>query len=108
MHHEEQDNRSWKLHCAAIKLMKSDPAYIDQALAIIDRWESMGKSQSMPYWAEWRRILKEQDWDDALSLDQRATARRQASPCSCILPEQQRLDIIGVRLPDSLKNLLPD
>lgn len=59
----------------------------------------------MPYWIEWRRILEERDWDDALSLDKRATARRQASPCACILPDQQRLEIIGVRLLDSLKNL---
>lgn len=39
MHHGEQFHRSWKLHCAAVELMKSVPEYIERALAILDRWE---------------------------------------------------------------------
>lgn len=90
-HHEEQDHQSLMLHTEAVKMMQADPALIDRALRILDRWEATRPHQS---YVEWRRILLECDWEAALSTSDFGQQLRQSSPIGCILPEEKRLEII--------------
>ncbi len=83
------------LHTAAVRLMQEDPRLIERALGILDRWMQASVLHSRPLLQEWQRILLERDWDQALSKSERGNQLRQASPVSCILPNKQRLDIIG-------------
>lgn len=91
-HHEEQDRRSLMLTTEAVRMMQEDPALIDRALGILDRWEAK-ESKPHPSFIEWRRILLERDWDAALADNDYGQQLRQSSPC-CILPEQKRLEIV--------------
>lgn len=93
-HHQEQDYRSLMLHAAAIKLMCQDELLIKRALAILDRWMQADVIHSGPLLKEWRRILVERDWELALSDSERGNQLRQASPVACVLPNEQRLEII--------------
>jgi len=44
--HAPQDLQSLTSHQEAIKLMRSDPKLVDQALATLDQWRSSGNSHS--------------------------------------------------------------
>lgn len=82
------------LHTAAIRLMQEDSRLIERALGILERWMQAKVLHSRPLLQEWQRILLERDWDLALSKGARGNQLRQASPVSCILPNEQRLAII--------------
>jgi hypothetical protein len=43
---------------------------------------------------EWVRILNERDWVTALDANERGNQLRQASTMACLLPTEQRLEII--------------
>lgn len=91
--HQEQDRQSLMLHTEAIRMMQADPALIERAQSILERWYSK-ETKPYPLWDEWRRILREHDWDTALSTSDWGNQIRQASPVGCILPEEKRLEII--------------
>lgn len=90
-HHKEQDIQSLKLHEEAVKLLQADPALLERAQSILERWIS--QDMPNPVWDEWRRILREQDWETALAVSEWGNQLRQSSPL-CILPEEKRLEII--------------
>lgn len=94
MHHQEQDARSLALHTAAIELMRADETLIQRALGILARWDSHVSVRSKPLRDEWARILHERDWALALSVSERGNQLRQASPVSCVLPNERRWEII--------------
>lgn len=94
MHHQEQDARSLALHTAAVDLMRSDDALIQRALDILARWDTHVSTCSKPLRDEWVRILRERDWELALSVSERGNQLRQASPVSWLLPTERRLGII--------------
>lgn len=94
MHHQEQDARSLALHTAAVDLMRSDEALIQRALDILARWDTHVSVNPKPLRDEWVRILRERDWSAALSVSERGNQLRQASPVSCVLPTEWRVEII--------------
>ena len=94
MLHQEQDARSLALHTAAIELMRADETLIQRALDILARWDTHCCARSKPLRDEWVRILRERDWELALSVSERGNQLRQASPVSCVLPTERRLEII--------------
>ncbi len=94
MHHKEQDARSLALHTAAVDLIRSNEALIQRALDILARWDTHVSASSKPLRDEWVRILRERDWALALSVSERGNQLRQASPMSCLLPNERRLAII--------------
>ena len=94
MHHQEQDARSLALHTAAIKSIRADETLIQRALDILARWDTHCCVRSKPLRDEWVRILRERDWQLALSVSERGNQLRQASPVSCVLPTKRRLEII--------------
>lgn len=94
MHHQEQDARSLALHTAAVELMRVDETLIERALDILARWDTHVSVRSRPLRDEWVRILQARDWSAALSVSERGNQLRQASPVSCVLPNEQRLEII--------------
>lgn len=61
-HHQEQDYQSLMLHAEAIRRMQGTPAPIDRAPSILDRWNGMETTPN-PIFKEWKRILRERDWD---------------------------------------------
>jgi hypothetical protein len=94
--HEEQDHRSLMLNTEAIKRMQADPALIDSALGILERWAAMewrNKNQ-IPLFVEWQRILHERDWDVALTTGDLGNHLRKFSPCACTLPDDIRIEIL--------------
>ena len=94
MHHQVQDARSLALHTAAIELMRADESLIQRALDLMARWDTHVSVSSKHLRDEWVRILRERDWDLALSVSERGNQLRQASPVSCVLPNERRLEII--------------
>lgn len=95
MHHQEQDHQSIMLHTAAVALMRADDSLRLRAIEILDQWMLDANPRSMTYFKEWSAILRCKDWDMALGLRDDDVARRQASPCACVLPDDQRLEIIA-------------
>ena len=79
--------------CAAHCRGRSD-ALIQRALGILARWDKTMGVRSKPLRDEWARILVERDWELALSTSERGNQLRQASPVSCVLPTERRLEII--------------
>lgn len=73
-------------------MIQADPALIERIQSILERWISQDSIPN-PVWDEWRRILREQDWETALAVSEWGNQIRQSSPL-CILPEEKRLEII--------------
>lgn len=92
--HDAQDLQSLMLHKEAIKLMRSDPKLIDQALATLEGWRGSGSSHSRFLWDEWSVILHRRDWRRALSTSRRGRELRQASPLPTILPAPIRAAVL--------------
>ena len=91
----EHEDRSLALHQAAVALMQADDAVRLRALEILRRWLVDIDENVRPVMVQWLPILENRDWDKALSQDQEGDQRRHASPCSCILPTDQRLAILA-------------
>jgi hypothetical protein len=106
MLHQEQDARSLALHTAAIELMRADETLIQRALDILARWDTHCCVNSKPLTDEWVRILREQDWELALSVSERGNQLRQASPVACVLPFERRLEIIRATAHPDVLHLL--
>jgi transcriptional regulator with XRE-family HTH domain len=92
--HSAQDLQSLMLHQEAVKLMRSDPKLVDQALATLDQWRSSGNSHSQFLWDEWSVILHRRDWRRALSTSRRGRELRQASPLPSVLPASNRAAVL--------------
>lgn len=92
--HELQDLQSLVLHQEAVRLMKRDPALIQQALATLNAWRAQGSSHSQVLWDEWSVILQRRTWRRALANTQRSRELRQASPLATVLPAETRARIL--------------
>lgn len=92
--HELQDLQSLVLHQEAVRLMKRDPALIEQALATLNAWRAQGSSHSQVLWDEWSVILQRRTWRRALANTQRSRELRQASPLATVLPAETRARIL--------------
>ena len=89
-------------HKEAVRLARSDPALVQQALNTVERWLKTGDSRCSDLWREWQEILRKGTWRKVLGRTRRAQALRQASPLATVLPENVRQGILAqVRL---LKN----
>ncbi len=93
--HRAQDLQSLALHEEAIRLVRSDPALLEQAQAILERWLSAGESRSTSLWREWQSILRQGKWRKVLGRTRRAQELRQASPLTPVLPEHVRQLILS-------------
>lgn len=92
--HDAQDLQSLMLHEEAIRLMRSDPKLIDQAIETLERWRRSGASHSSFLWDEWSVILHRREWHRALSTSRRGRELRQASPLPTVLPAHVRAAIL--------------
>jgi len=93
--HQVQDLQSLALHEAAVRLVRADPALLQQAQQTLERWLLDGPSRSSGLWTEWRDILDKGQWRKALARTRRAQELRQASPLVTVLPEAARKDILA-------------
>jgi len=57
--HRVQDLQSLALHEEAVRLARSDPALVRQALDTVERWLDAGDSRSSGLWREWQVILRQ-------------------------------------------------
>lgn len=92
--HRLQDLQSLALHEEAIRLVKANPAMVQQAQDIAKRWLATGDSRSASLWIEWQSILRAGSWRKALGRTRHAQQLRQASPLVTILPEEMRQRIL--------------
>ena len=92
--HQLQDLQSLALHEEAVRLAKADPAQVQQAQDILQRWLATGDVRSAALWREWEDILKVGAWRKALARTRRAQQLRQASPLVTILPPETRQAIL--------------
>jgi transcriptional regulator with XRE-family HTH domain len=93
--HNAQDLQSLMLHKEAVRLIKSNPALIQQALDNLERWRNSPNKHSRFLWDEWSVILHRRDWRRALSTSRRGKELRQASPLPTILPPEIRADLLA-------------
>lgn len=93
--HEVQDLQSLMLHKEAVRLIKSNPALLQQALDHLERWRSVPNQHARFLWDEWSVILHRRDWRRALSTSRRGKELRQASPLPTILPPEVRADVLA-------------
>ena len=93
--HELQDLQSLMLHEEAVRLLKSKPELIQQALDTLEGWRSAGDPHSRFLWDEWSVILHRRAWRRALSLTRRSKELRQASPLTTILPVEVRQRVLA-------------
>ncbi len=93
--HDWQDRQSWLMHQEAVRMLQADPSLADRALAILDRWDAHVCSSSRPLRERWVQIIAERDWAVALDTSEVGNQLRQASPLSCLLPDEVRLIILA-------------
>lgn len=92
--HQVQDLQSLALHEEAVRLIRADPALLQQAQQTLDRWIGAGSSRSMGLWREWQEILQHAKWRKILGRTRRAQELRQASPLTAVLPEPVRKSVL--------------
>jgi len=93
--HRAQDLQSLALHEEAVRLVRSDPALVQRALATVGRWLETEDSRSIGLWREWQEILRKGTWRKVLGRTRRAQELRQASPLITILPEEVRQRVLA-------------
>ncbi|HEX5371707.1 MAG TPA: helix-turn-helix transcriptional regulator [Aquabacterium sp.] len=93
--HQAQDLQSMALHEEAVRLVRSDPALLQQAQATLERWLGSGHSRSSGLWIEWQDILRQGQWRKILGRTRRAQELRQASPLVTVLPEETRQRVLS-------------
>jgi transcriptional regulator with XRE-family HTH domain len=93
--HQAQDLQSLVLHEHAVRLVRADPALVQQAQDTLQRWLSAGDSRSSGLWREWHDILLHQSWRKVLGRTRRAQELRQASPLVALLPDDVRRDVLS-------------
>nr|WP_312375497.1 helix-turn-helix domain-containing protein [Delftia acidovorans] len=93
--HEVQDLQSLALHEEAVRLVRSDPALLQQAQDTLERWLSQGDSHSANLWRQWQDVLQNGRWRTILARTRRAQELRQASPLTSVLPEQVRQQVLA-------------
>lgn len=80
-------------------MILAEPALADKALAILARWDTHASLHSKPLRDRWVKIIQEKNWALAVEDSELGNQLRQASPISCLLPNEVRLGIIAqVRL----------
>lgn len=93
--HEVQDIQSLVLHQEAVRLVKQDPALVQQAIDTLNRWRATTSTHSQVLLDEWSTILQRRAWRRALAHTGRAQQLRQASPLTVLLPEETRRRILA-------------
>lgn len=93
--HRIQDLQSLALHEEAVRLVRADPALLEQARSTLDRWLGAGHSRSSGLWREWQDILSQRRWRKILGRTRRAQELRQASPLTTVLPDDVRQGILA-------------
>ena len=94
MSNEHHDRRSLLMHQEAVRMLLADPMLASKALATLERWDSQVSEHSKPLRDRWVEIIKARDWSAATEESERGNQLRQASPLSCLLPNDVRLAII--------------
>ena len=92
--HWLQDLQSLALHEEAVRMVKSNPTLVKQALNTTTRWLTTGDTRSASLWHEWERILNEGAWRKVLSPTRHAQQLRQTSPLVTVLSEEVRQQIL--------------
>lgn len=92
--HRIQDLRSLALHEEAVRRVRAEPALLQQAQAVLQRWLNAGDQRSASLWLEWKDILEHRKWRKALGRTHRAQELRQASPMTAVLPPEVRKRIL--------------
>lgn len=92
--HRLQDLQSLALHEEAVRRVKADPALLQAAKAVTERWLESGDSRSASLWLEWLQILDAGTWRKVLGGSRNAQQLRQASPLVTVLPEDVRQAIL--------------
>ncbi|MGN8006206.1 helix-turn-helix transcriptional regulator [Acidovorax sp. 22279] len=93
--HRIQDLQSLALHEEAVRRVRADPALLQQAQAVLQKWLDTGDQRSANLWIEWKDILEHGRWRKALGRTHRAQELRQASPMATVLPPEVRKRILG-------------
>lgn len=93
--HQAQDLQSLALHEEAVRLVRTDPALLQQAQDTLERWLGAGNARSSSLWREWQEILRDGKWRKVLGHTRRAQELRQASPLTPLLPESVRQHLLG-------------
>ena len=93
--HQIQDLQSLALHEEAVRRVRANPALLQQAQAVLQKWLDAGDQRSASLWIEWKDILEHRRWRKALGRTHRAQELRQASPMATVLPPEVRKRILG-------------
>jgi transcriptional regulator with XRE-family HTH domain len=93
--HQVQDLQSIALHEQAVRLVRANPALVEQAQETLRRWLGAGDSRSSGLWREWQDILLRQSWRKVLGRTRRAQELRQASPLVTLLPDDLRRTVLA-------------
>jgi len=92
--HRIQDLQSLALHEEAVRRVRAEPALLQQAQAVLQKWLDAGDQRSASLWVEWKDILEHRKWRKALGRTHRAQELRQASPMTAVLPPEVRKRIL--------------
>lgn len=93
--HDVQDLQSLALHEEAVRLVRAQPALVDEAQATLTRWLAGSSSRSTGLWWEWQGILQKRGWRKVLGRTRRAQELRQASPLITVLPPSVRERVLA-------------
>jgi hypothetical protein len=87
------DQRSLRLHELVAEKIRRDPALLERAGEILERWRRQVDPRTVVYLDEWRRLVAS-GMDECLKVavedSEHAAALRQSSPLSCLLGGKER------------------
>jgi hypothetical protein len=98
--HQEIDQRSLALHQLVATKVRGNPALMDKAREILQRWRTTVSPRTYPYLDEWQRLI-DQGVETCLAAavedSEQAAAMRQASPLACLLAPKERFELLKPR-----------
>ena len=92
--HGFQDYQSLLMHEEALRMIAADPSFVEQARAILTRWQEQTCARSHALLGKWQDIFEKNQWDMAVENSELGRQLRQASPLACLLPNAVRFGII--------------
>lgn len=93
--HQAQDLQSLVLHEEAVRRVRADPALLQQAQEILQKWLTTDNQRSASLWLQWQTILEEGTWGKVLGRTRNAQQLRQASPLPPLLTPAVRERILS-------------
>lgn len=86
--------RRLAMHLAAVQVLREKPKRAEKVRDALDRWEADTLAEDPGLVAQWRQILKCQEWGSLLEESEAGERLRKGSPFGFVIDEAERFGIL--------------